>query len=356
MLLLKYLNLSYNLISFIESTSFSSLKLLVFLDLSYNKITNLPDSCAFFVQNLNLTGNPLTAFDTQTVTMASNGMYVYISNCNLTQFPASLQTNRLIFKTIDVSGNSIRTLPALESNKNETKLRDIRLRNLYMNRNGLWSIEEGSILSKYHSLIILDLSENCLSDVKVALNELTRLETLNLSANRLTWIDRDVLRNAKALRTLDLSYNQIKCIDAYTLEAFGSLLYLYVHGNVNLTVLNQTRTDRGLALLRNVYVRNDLFYVSPVNFFSVRGLFEARVFKTLLDTSFYIARHVMYEPNFDDYAILDCIFIIGMSRSNRVLNLRTSGDKDKFLENCGSVLGLMREQESYAAYRVFLVS
>ncbi|XP_030612670.1 transforming growth factor beta activator LRRC33 isoform X2 [Archocentrus centrarchus] len=142
---------------------------------------------------------------------------------NYNHFQTLQDTSLLRYPSLTSLSLACNNLKKLESNTfQESKL----LKNLNLANNSLYTgYEETSLaLRKLPGLIALDLSENKLNDVMVALllQNLTSLEYLNLSGNLLQRVDEASFSDLHLLKELDLQRNLIFEID----NAFGSSLNL----------------------------------------------------------------------------------------------------------------------------------
>jgi internalin A len=79
-------------------------------------------------------------------------------------------------------------------------------------------------------LIELDLSQSDMTQLPESLGELSHVQRLNLSGNRLTQISLDVLGRLSNLQHLDLHKNQLTCIPSKLVQ-LGNLQHLDLHKN-----------------------------------------------------------------------------------------------------------------------------
>ncbi|XP_061166368.1 protein toll-like [Saccostrea echinata] len=80
-------------------------------------------------------------------------------------------------------------------------------------------------ICSFHHLVKVDFSDNELTDIR-GINCLTYLDTLILKGNKLKTIHNETFHGMTNLRVLDLSLNEVKRIEPYTLS--GSTLGLYL--------------------------------------------------------------------------------------------------------------------------------
>lgn len=114
-----------------------------------------------------------------------------LSNNNIIELPANIQMNQL--HTLTIRSNRLKTLP-----------KDIRCPTL-----------------KY-----LDLSENQLEKIDTITSNLTTLERLNLSCNKIKCIPQQILRFLPQLQLFNIASNQIRAIPS-CLSRSGTRLHTF---------------------------------------------------------------------------------------------------------------------------------
>lgn len=243
---LQILDLSYNEIHDVSSfTSLvSTLSNLRHLHLSYNRLSHLLDT--FFsslpssLQVLSLAGNKL-------VTLPSIGKpLVHLTTLDLSfnqlsQVPTLLdEFNSLV--TLKITGNKI-------SNISKDLLRPYRsLKELYLDHNTFVSQFDGSTFSPLVNLQILDMS-NCLLQ---SLNDLPlpKLLQLRVSINKLSNISSFALSKTRRLKNLDISHNLLVDVPRNIWRFVPSLIHLNISYNP-IEVLDTTSFN-SLSKLRNL--------------------------------------------------------------------------------------------------------
>lgn len=174
---------------------YGPLSLLIFLDLSFNKLVSINkyDFYLFpLLQVLNINNNQIYFMD-----------------------PMSFSLN-LNLKTLDLSHNFLTTFdssPFVPLNR-EAKP---SIENLTLSYNKIESITDDSFLI-LSNLKLLDLSSNYLLDLGLAFNGLTRLQYLYLTANLITSVDVNAFVGLDSIVVLNLELNQIQKFSATALD------------------------------------------------------------------------------------------------------------------------------------------
>ncbi|XP_075227523.1 toll-like receptor 6 [Lycorma delicatula] len=279
--------LSYNKITYLDAYALNGLYVLSLLSLDNNELEGVhPDAfrnCTG-LQDLNLNGNQLTSV------------------------PLALKDMRLL-KTVDLGENSIASLdePGFHGMTNLYGLRLIgnqltnvskkafsdlpSLQILNLARNRIQSVENGAFEAN-SNLQAIRLDANLLTDIKGLFNNISSLLWLNISDNRLDWFDyylipkglqwldlhknsiselgnRNALETELRLQTLDISFNKLTRVSASSLPNSVELLFLndnfitIVEAHTFLKKSNLTRVD----LYANQIVEMDLnaLLLTPVD-------------------------------------------------------------------------------------------
>ncbi len=335
---LLYMSFARNSISFIENHSFKSQKRLVTLDLSYNLIMSI-ERDEIFAINLYLNTNKLVFFDNLTVTVTGNKpeLNLLLSSNNLTRFPTTIVMNKLVCNYLSLSNNMISRLPYHSKKKGEPSL--IRIVKLYIKNNSLKEISENSILNKFKLLEVLELSENSLTELKdKTFKEQFAMKILDLSHNKLTYITRALFFYNNKLEWLDLSYNQIYHIEEFAFERLTMLKTLHLNSNDDRLILSEQlqNSSIGLTMLRRVSLSGEILHSNSSNLEIVMSLFGARskLYKDMFGVKFLYSNRIDYTPNYFNYTVDDCFFILQSIRKNVLLNMSTKSDLDAFLAQC----------------------
>ncbi|CAF1045213.1 unnamed protein product [Brachionus calyciflorus] len=109
-----------------------------------------------------------------------------------------------------------------------------------------------------------------------AFDELSRLETLNLSSNKLQILNSTPFLHLINLKKLILSFNSINSLPANVFSSL-SLLEQFEMTNCNLNSIDSTSFNGLINLKRLILAYNDLVYIQPESFFDLLKL-EVAVF------------------------------------------------------------------------------
>ncbi|KAM6290532.1 tsukushi isoform 2-T5 [Porphyrio hochstetteri] len=226
------LDLSYNKIAKISSTTFSRLRYLESLDLSHNSLEVLPEDCfsSSPLGDIDLSNNKL--LDIALDVFASKGqgkpLNVDLSNNMLSTITRHHEKSIPNIQNLNLSGNRLTSVPNLQG---------IPLRYLNLDGNPLVKVEKGDFmglkdlihlsLSSLHgfgdlslysfkglpALQVLDLSSN--PDLKSLTAEavfgLNSLQELNLSGTGVSSLPKTVLKYLPSIKSITLGKN-IQCL------------------------------------------------------------------------------------------------------------------------------------------------
>nr|XP_020462889.1 leucine-rich repeat-containing G-protein coupled receptor 4 [Monopterus albus] len=178
---LQALTLALNRISYIPDNAFANLTSLVVLHLHNNRIKEIGDNC--FAGLLNL----------ETLDLNFNSLMV---------FPKAIEALPKL-KELGFHSNDIASIPEGAFHNNPL----LQTMHLYDNPLSFVGASAFQNLSDLHSLMLRGAS--MMQDFPI-LTWTNNLETLTLSGTKILSIPTDVCEDLKMLRTLDLSYNEIK--------------------------------------------------------------------------------------------------------------------------------------------------
>ncbi|XP_019882150.2 chaoptin-like [Camponotus floridanus] len=242
---LKKLDLSQNNLSNIQSDIFKNLNDLEDLNYSHNllwhfdiSIINMDSSLSKF----NLSHNQINSLEKSSENTITKLKVFDVSHNNLTNL-----TNLVNFfnclpelEYLDLSFNQLSTLPPksllyLQHLKilyiNNNHLLDLNLQNLPLSLLELYAGNNfiNHLLLQKSSIHILNIQNNCISNIYKNLTLLEELKNLNINGNSLSEFP-DVF--LKDLDTLDLSFNNLTIIpETISVKNFPNLRILKVNGN-----------------------------------------------------------------------------------------------------------------------------
>nr|XP_060627224.1 tsukushi [Anolis sagrei ordinatus] len=196
------LDLSYNTISKIVSTTFSRLRYLESLDLSHNSLVALPEDC--------FSRSPLGEIDLSNNLILEISMDVFTSKGQRKPINVDLSNNLISLvlrhqdkaipniQSLNLSGNRLRNIPVLQG---------IPLRYLSLDGNPISAIGKGAFSGLKD---LMHLSLNSIYDLSVispyAFKDLPALQVLDLSNNpSLHSLDAEVFYSLGSLQELNLS-------------------------------------------------------------------------------------------------------------------------------------------------------
>jgi Leucine-rich repeat (LRR) protein len=243
---LRYLDLKRNLIEKIQEGAFEGCKMLNILILGYNKLKKIPSNEFKFLKSINsvdlrfnqikdyekLDWNPL---DSEELNLKGNQLETLefeISGVN--------SSRDQIFRKLDVSSNKLTSISILQSleyfkassNKiNKIKIGDnVTIENLDLSANEL-TLESLQSIRKLDSLKAINLSENVIENFTNFFAELGNLRKLYLRNVGLSEISTELFSNLKDLEILDISENVLNELDLKLMLPMKNLKSLIITGN-----------------------------------------------------------------------------------------------------------------------------
>ena len=202
---LKYIDFSYNQISYVMDYAFQNLNYLTRLNLAYNKLTNLRQQYFYKLNSLlelDLSGNELEFV----------GDNVFFDTMR------ALHTLRL-------SKNRIRSI----THNAFTDLPDLQY--LHLDRNEITTLEQADFLG-LTSLQDLELSSNLFTAVpELAFRECENLRNLHLSNNVIKLIEKGAFRNLGKLQVLNLEKNRLERLIPGMFDGLDNIDILYLDAN-----------------------------------------------------------------------------------------------------------------------------
>ncbi|XP_049876836.1 insulin-like growth factor-binding protein complex acid labile subunit [Pectinophora gossypiella] len=240
------LDLSKNLISNIEYHAFQSIVRLINLDLSQNKLTDFIIHAGDLrdVKYLNLSFNHLTYLYFESFSLMANLQNLDLSHNRLDYIADETFTKNYNLKYVNMTHNGIAVLKRLGISMFHSDGGVLDLSNNGLSRLGI-PIGEGLRLT------ILVLNSNSIVDAEfINLVYQNDLKTLEMRKNYIQKLNETSLRLPLSLTSLDLSYNEIEVIGPSTFHRVAHLTSLYL-GHNKLTNI-QYGVFYGLTSLNNL--------------------------------------------------------------------------------------------------------
>lgn len=220
---LKTINLSHNKIQFLNDESFEQLPNLELLDLSNNEIGVIKPHVYFHLKNLkvlHLQGNPIEFFDCENF-LKLKSVAVYLSWRSIKYLNTNCRDIQLdVFVSSDESnerhGIMVEGIWPVSNGKYEIHCNENSFEELRTFRAGNNRFKNVlQIMRCFGELLeAIYLDGNSISALnRFTFENFTNLYTLSVSDTNLTVFDIDWLDNQQQLRQLDVSHNQLKCID-----------------------------------------------------------------------------------------------------------------------------------------------
>ena len=339
LLRLKYLDLSYNEVSTLDSDSFADLLKLEYLDMSHNQITYVDEETFVF--------------------KTKSGPLKYLRYLNLEHnFIASIGEtlfDYLQFETLRLANNRFKEHPKfgmagdgaeilgkfsawhLNNNRIETIQRmsfvmsDLVL--LRFDSNQIRSIEYDAFLN-CRSLESLSVADNLLAEITVNnFYYLFNLKHLNLSHNLVRVVEANSFQNLNKLESLDLNFNRLLEIESFLFYGLGNLKDLFLYGMDFIHVSDQSL--HFLTDLSNLYVNESVVVRSKcaiVN--SVQRLIQRNISNRFI---FYKSLNIITPPQ-SNIAAEMCEVTFLLLQFKIHLNLKTDEENELFYDTCGDFL------------------
>ncbi|RWS04160.1 leucine-rich repeats and immunoglobulin-like domains protein 3 [Dinothrombium tinctorium] len=229
---LRSLVLHHNNISTLVNSSVSVYTNLEVLDLSYNRITNIPYTFlnSTKLKTVLLSNNRLSIIENGSFDRLSELINLKLAKNRLTSFPKDLFRQMCNLRYLDLSRNKLRQIEGL------TFMGLEKLESLKIKRNELSLLLDGAFY-ELPSLQTLHLDHNNLTQIRRGwLYGLTNLKQLQLKHNQIAEIEGDSWEFCKHLWELDLSHNRLQTLKKDSFHRLQYLQYLYLNQNLILVV------------------------------------------------------------------------------------------------------------------------
>ncbi|XP_060842206.1 slit homolog 2 protein [Rhopalosiphum padi] len=302
---LKILNLSSNLIQKLENSQLTSLEV---LDISRNNIGNISPGTFTNLKKLkilNLAVNMLRTVEDDAFEGLINLESLSLEDNNILLIPASALSKLPHLSKLRLDYNRI---AALSSNI----LRGLSeiLIELGLSRNVIRELPS-DVFQDFKLLRVLDLSGNLLLSVEPSTFSGLEdtLEHLNLQGNRIASLSSEPI-NLQKLKTLDLSYNQLKEIPRHTFTVMSSLSNLNLSHNPHLALI-PVSVFHPLTQLQKL----------DISFTSIKVLSPELFFKTSSLTHLFIQNNGITELPETMFQSLTNLVTLDLSE-NQISNIR----------------------------------
>ncbi|XP_035658300.1 slit homolog 1 protein-like [Branchiostoma floridae] len=268
----KTLRLERNRIRSLSKNAFKGLSAVTSINLAYNRIYDVENGAFVgvdYLRNLDLTGNRLTSLPAGLEDMRSLRSLV-LTNNSITDIPDDMPPNTVSVLTL--SSNPL-------GNARLSRLANIfpQLSSLYLADVGLQTVQEddfkgmsnlqllnlddnnlseipGRPFDSLPSLSRIDIRNNLLTTVPIALQNLTTIQTLSLSGNQISALNNDSFQGLTNIRALFLSDNNVTEIESGVFKLMDRIFRIFLDGNVKLKTVD-LNTFR-VPSLRYVYLQN----------------------------------------------------------------------------------------------------
>lgn len=226
---LAILDLSHNELTsyWINSGTFKKLKMLVYLDLSFNRVDKLEAAIFSELHNLEalkLQDNQIKYIPENMLSNLSKLTALVLSNNQLLSIDSKTLANLWKLMLLSLDYNRISKIHILAF-KNCTKLQD-----LHLNGNKLDNVPDA--LREVPLLKTLDLGENIITTVKnTSISQMTHMFGLRLTENYIEHIERGTFDKLYALQILNLSRNKIKKVEIGSFNNNTNLQAIRLDGN-----------------------------------------------------------------------------------------------------------------------------
>ncbi|XP_044591646.1 chaoptin isoform X2 [Cotesia glomerata] len=290
-------SLAYNRITTMEKAAFRRLSALRFLNLEFNGLTTLDldaiVECGGSVFSLNVSFNSISVINSEFRLI--NLTEIDLGFNNITTLPSDTFDGLPNLRTLDLRGNFLTTLHpgtfALE-HLETLNLQDNRLSTLRKQ-----TFHGTSFLQE------LDLSRNSLSQLSTEqFRNLRNLRILNLSGNHIRSLSRDVFEGTR-IETLDLSSNRISIVPSAAFLEVG-----YTLRDLNLAENLIEHLDSSafpVSQLINLNLADNRLTILPDNsFVALNGLLSLNLSKNYIQANFKELFH--YLPDLKRLYMANC--------------------------------------------------
>lgn len=266
---LNTIGLSYNLLTYLETNTFSTLTNLTSLDLNGNGILTISDNTfPTSLTFLNLNNNNFNFLAEAQFSNISNLVSLKLADNRISYLPSSVFANTSKLENLYLNNNNIAWL-------SESHFKDCpKLSLLQIKNNGLRSIEYGTLAGK--PLRTVDFSSNSLSEFPddCMFCDIESDFTLYATYNNLERIKSNTFKNLQDCNHIDLSNNIINVIEG---EAFKEISLTGSKANIILknNPLKQIQPKAFLDIFKGKSI--SLENVRPLNMLPTHAFYNVKV-------------------------------------------------------------------------------
>ena len=294
---MRTLKLARNAIGPISETAFQNSSQLQYIDLSHNNISELKSDVFVGIVRLqldashnNLTKIPSDIFDKRKVFRLES---IDLSHNYFTQIPVDvLQNQYFSLETLKISHNKIQVIP---SDANIL----VNVKEMDLSFNPLSKDSIANVLNEPKTVRSLNMAGTGIDKVPVL--ETPFLLSLNLSYNKIKYLNDDILSKAQLMESLDVSHNQLPNLSSGLASAWTVLKHMkhlnisynpisyiirgdfnYLDGLETLSMVNLekcTKIDKTAFGNMAALQRLDMYGYPKLNYLDVKGILSS--FNTL---------------------------------------------------------------------------
>jgi Leucine-rich repeat (LRR) protein len=217
---LEDLDLSRNIISYIDTTAFDATVNLSYLWLTNNNLTEIPGSTFSLLENLrhlDLSNNTINVIQPETFQRNMELEWLSLANNILTTIHPAMFRNQSNLSFLDLSGNKIKHI------KERIFYFNTKLESLFLGNNDISEFSPSAFPTE-NELTYIDVSGNRIQELK----NLTfhKMKTLSVSRNSVKCLRPNSFSNCKGLVNVSLSENSISVISDGAFYGLEQLKYL----------------------------------------------------------------------------------------------------------------------------------
>ncbi|KAK9875696.1 hypothetical protein WA026_009493 [Henosepilachna vigintioctopunctata] len=220
---------------------------LLILDLSSNNISALLETSLIhypLLEELVLSDNKLDIIHPASFSKNVQLKRLLLQNCGLTEVPTDAFKTLKKLQTLNIASNMI---TVLQKDVFPEEMKNLLI--LLMKRNQIVEISENAF-TKLTSLKVLELDDNYLTHIPLAITKLPQLQELSISGNRIKYIPGGLLQQTPALALLELKGNTLEGVDFYAFSHLPRLRKLILSDAKNLTIFPNLNGTSALEVLR----------------------------------------------------------------------------------------------------------